>query len=168
MRADIANVRFAEADDEPDLMEVARAVHDEFGLRDAHGALLPFSEGAAGALIQAAIEPERADTIAWIGVLGKQGALEGSVCLLRGRHPLANTAYLSEFWNWVAPSHRYSGHRGTLVAFSKTFARALGLPLISGVMAAGDAAAQERFYARAGGERLGTIWAFHGDLGAAQ
>jgi hypothetical protein len=168
MRADLANVRFAEAADEPDLMAVARAVHDEFGLRDGNGDVLPFCENSARALIRAAMEPERAGTVAWIGVIGKRpGELEGSVCLLRGRHPLANTAYLSEFWNWAAPSHRYAGTRKTLVAFSKTFARALRMPLISGVMASGDEA-QERFYARAGGERLGSIWAFHGELGVAQ
>jgi hypothetical protein len=129
---ELARVRLATPDDEPELVELVRRMHadPEWGLRDARGLPFPFCADKARVAIQRATQRDRS----WIGIVGGPGSVEGSVCLARQDLALSDGQMLTEVWNWVQPEHRAGRTNDVLVSFSLALADMLGLSLVLATM----------------------------------
>lgn len=175
----LPRVRFATPADEEDLIGLVRDLHGESGLRDAADRPLSLSEGKVRSLIRSAVlrpqhgegPPSAGEACvpllpteghAAIGVIGAEGAIQGSVCL-----SIETTWYnedrpvLLEIWNYVARPYRRSQNAKTLIAFSKAVASVLGLPLVMAVMSTERQAAKMRFYERNLGRPFGAVYLFN-------
>lgn len=168
---DLSRVRLAEASDEEALMQAVQRMHaeNEWGLRGADGKPLPFCRHRTRATIQRAIIPRRNDpgvAPAWIGVIpGDNGDIAGSIYLSVELPFCSESPFLAELWNYVFPNYRKSNNAKTLIAFSKTIASIIQIPLVIGVFTSERVMAKCRLYQRQLGEPSGQFFIYQGARG---
>lgn len=161
----VASVRLAQRDDEGELMDMVRAMHQESALRTADGVPLPLDEEMARGTLHRAIIPNRngGDLPAWIGVIGDGSALLASIYLSMETTWYSAHVMLVERWLYVRPEHRKSNFATSLIDFAKKSADAAQTyPLIVGHMSAGREEAKSRFYRRHLGPAVGNYFSHTG------
>jgi len=142
-------VRLASPDDEGDLMDMLRLIHDESPLRSASGKPLFFSDAKARALVRKAIGCEGERGMSWVGIIGERGTLKASVGLtIIEPSPFSHETVLDATWNFVKPEWRTTSvFARTLMAFSEKVSDRLGIPLM--VKSLGEHAGRRAFMERA-------------------
>lgn len=119
----IIEVDLATHADEPELMEMCRALHKE-------NAMFEMSEDCVRDTLRTAFD-KRGGTI---GVIRGEKRLEGMIYLLICRFWYSNEWHLEELLNWVRPEHRKSNNAKALINFAKKCSDELMVPLVIGVM----------------------------------
>lgn len=158
---DVSRVRLAEQSDAEELLDMARELHLESGIRDGNDEPLPFSEKKTRRTILQSFEQEHG---AIIGIIGEPGSLEGSVCIAWTDPWYSEELILQERWNFVRPTYRKSQNAKILINFSKLIATVVWRPLIMGCMSTERQPAKMRFYERTiGCEPLGGFFVFNPD-----
>lgn len=163
--APVAPVRLAQRDDEGELMDMVRSMHQESALRSAEGTPIPLDEDMARATLHRAIIPNRngCDMPAWIGVVGEGRSLMASIYLSMETTWYSAHVILVERWLYVRPEHRKSNLAISLIDFAKKSADAAQTyPLIVGHVSAGREEAKSRFYRRHLGPAIGNYFAHTG------
>jgi hypothetical protein len=145
---DPSRVRLADADDEGEIMELARLLHGEIGS-------FAFSEPKVRSMVQRAIDGPVSARRGLIGVIGPASSIEGMVYLEITSEYYTDELCLLERFNYVLPGHRKSSASDDLIAFSQSMSDQFGLPLLMGIFTNERTAAKARFYRRHLGEPLG-------------
>lgn len=99
-----------------------------------------------------------------IGVIGPEGALEGSIFLLISRFWYSRQKHLEELWTFVHPDHRKSAHAKTLIGFAKQCSDQMAVPLNIGVLSNERTEAKLRLYERQLGKPSGAFFFFNGQF----
>jgi hypothetical protein len=145
-----ATVRIATRADADALMAVCRELHGENGL------FAMDDEMVRGMLARAF---DRRGGI--IGVIEKDGRIEGSIYILISNFWYSRDNHLEELWSWVRPDCRKSDHAVTLIEFAQTCAKELDLPLVIGVITNRRMAGKVRLYRRKLGYPAGAFFVFN-------
>ena len=157
-------VRFADSEDEDDLLALCRAKHAEEGLRSASGRPFEFSEHKTRGTLQVALQARRNEPDAgqaWCGVLGARGQIQGSVYLILQSPYDSEEMYLSQLWSWIYPAYRRSPNAMALLMFSQKLALAIGVPMVGGVVSYCDGDAKLRFFRRNGCQPIATLYSYN-------
>lgn len=163
MAIDPAVVRPAGVHDEEAVLDMARLLHQECGIRKGDGKPLRFSEKKVRALIHRAIKPAADDRI-WLGVIGEPGNVQASACLEILQPYYSDEEFLAEHWNFVLPAYRKSNTAKHLMAFSKALAATCKLPCCMGIMSTERQPAKMRFLERhLGCKPMGGYFVFNSD-----
>jgi len=162
--AEKPRVRLATREDEQDLVDMVKRMHDDSALRLADGSPLPLDTVKVRETVQRAIIPNRngPDMPAWIGVIGGHRQLQGSVYLSCETVWYSATPIVTELWNYCVPEHRKSGNARALIEFAKSSADAINSLLVMGIMTSGREEAKARFYRRHLGNPIGTFFSYSG------
>lgn len=159
----VGDVRLAIAEDEAELMRMARARHAHEHMINVDGSPFRFSEARMRYTIQRAILPRRNDggLGACCGVIGSVGApLTGSIYLTVESTVDSDDQFLCEQWSWVYPEHRRTGAAKQLLAFSKALSATLGMPLVTMAVSHSLESAKGRFFQRNGCLPLGGMYVY--------
>ncbi len=156
---DISVVRLADPEDEPDLMDMVRLLHEESPLRNVQGQPLFFSDAKARNMVRNAISND-GGRCSWVGIIGQRGDLHGSVCLsILEPSPFSHEQVLDATWNYVKPQFRVTAANAkTLQAFSERVSDRLGIPLL--IRAMGNHAGRRSFYERSGCQSFGHVFLY--------
>lgn len=146
--ADLPTVRCATRQDEGPLMEMCRRLHAENGL-------FSFSEAKVGDLIGKALGPPLGTII---GVIGEEGALQASTCLVYDKYYYTEEWHLGELWNFVDKDHRKSRNAEALVNFGDRLAKKMGCPFVTGIITNKQMAGKVRLYRRLLGYAAGAFF----------
>lgn len=130
-------VRKAGPDDEPELMDLCRALHQENGL-------FSLDEDKVRAMLRRAFDQQGAI----IGAVGAPGRIEGAIYMLISNFWYSNDWHLEELFSFVLPQHRRSSNAKELVSFAKRCSDELGIPLVIGVISNERTAAKVELYKR--------------------
>ena len=103
-----------------------------------------------------------------IGVIGSGGALEAAIILRVDTTAYSSEPVLVERMVYVDPAYRSipGGRAGRLVEFAKAVSRALGLPLLIGILSSERATAKVKLYERHFGRPDGAWWLYGTATGA--
>ena len=137
-------VRPASPADDSQIWELMAMLHAENGIGT-------MSEPKVRYHLDRCLHPERIapDDLGWrgfIGVIGTPSALEGAIMMGIGSQWYSDDWTLDEFFNFVHPSHRSSGHSRALISYAKALADRLKTKLIIGVISNKRTAAKVRLY----------------------
>ncbi len=162
---DYPPVRLATQRDEPELMDMAYAMHRDSVLMTADGALFPLDVGKVRDTLLRAIVPNRnEDDPAWIGVVGDHAGLHGAIYLSVELPWYSEAPAVNEKFLYVRSEYRRTCLAGRLISFAKESAEAIGMPLVMGHMTAGREAAKQRFFRRHFGEPVGGYFVHQGHV----
>lgn len=145
---DPSRVRLADADDEREIMGLARLLHGEIGVFE-------FSEPKVRKMVQSAIDGPVPSRRGLIGVIGDRDDLHGMVYLEISAEYYTDDICLIERFNYVLPQQRKTTASDDLIAFSQSMSDQFGLPLLMGIFTNERTMAKMRFYRRHLGEPLG-------------
>lgn len=93
-----------------------------------------------------------------IGVIGDEGRIEGSVCLIATRLWYANYWWLEDRWCFVLPEYRKSDNSKQLIQFAKWLASDMGLPLMMSLISNKRTEAKIRLFERELGPKAGAFF----------
>lgn len=116
-------VRKANPADEPELLEMCRALHNENGL-------FSMDDAKVSEMLHRAFNKQGAI----IGVIGETGKIQGAIYMLISSFWYTNDWCLEELFNYVRPEHRKSTNAKDLINFGKRCSDDLGIPLVIGVV----------------------------------
>jgi GNAT superfamily N-acetyltransferase len=150
-------VREATVADEPEIIRLLHLMHAE-------GGLVSLDVGRAREMFARAFTKQGGI----IGVIGPPDDIQGMIYLLITRFWYSADFHLEELFCFVRADHRRSGHSKTLIAFAKTCAEKLGIPLAIGVMTNARMAAKVRLYRRMLGPPTGAYFVFNSGWCAAE
>ena len=153
-------VRVANGDDEAELMGLCRALWQENGL-------FPMCDEKVQEFLRSALIGPIETRKGIVGVIGKRGAIEGSIFLELGSLWYTDAITLSEIWNFVKVEYRNSTNSRDLIAFAKLCAERFHLPLLIGVLSNHRTQAKVRHYRALLGEPAGAFF-LHGVTSGAQ
>jgi GNAT superfamily N-acetyltransferase len=142
-----SRVRKAEAGDADEILSLCREMHRENGM-------FTLSDARVRDIIGRAFNRQGAI----IGVIGKRGAVEASICLLVTNIWYSDDFHLEDLWNFVRPEFRRSDNAKELIAFAKRCSDEVGIPLIIGVMSNVRTEAKIRLYERSVGKPAGAFF----------
>lgn len=148
--------RLAVPDDSESLFDMCCQLWEENGI-------FPMSEEKVRRMIEIAVKPdERRDwePITIIGALGPVGDVEGCIALCVTQSWYSDAWHLEELWNFVRPDKRRSNHAKSLIEYSKSIQRQMGLPLMIGILSSDHTQEKIRLYARRFGEQAGAYWVY--------
>lgn len=137
-------VRRATPDDKPELWRLLRLLWSE-------NALFPISNEKVDYYLDRLLNPVEIPSYdqgprGVIGVIGRQGALEGMIILIIGTQWYSCEWSLDELSNFVDPEHRRSNHAKELISYAKNASDELGVRLVIGVLSTIRTAAKVRLY----------------------
>ncbi len=116
-------VRKAVPEDLPVLMEMCRELAEENGQ-------FPMNEAKVTEMLHRAFSGQGAI----IGVLGRDGRVEGSILLIINQFWYTDSWCLEEVFSYVRPEFRRSSNAKDLIMFSKRCSDELQIPLVIGVV----------------------------------
>jgi hypothetical protein len=124
-------VRPATPKDEPEIMNLCRLLHQENGL-------FSLDEPKVKDFIWRALNPDKLAANDFgprgiIGVIGKEGDLEGMIYMLISQFWYSSDFHLEELFNFVRKDCRASHHAKNLITYAKSCAIRTNLPLLIGV-----------------------------------
>lgn len=129
-------VRDAVVADEEAVMALCRSLHEENGL-------FRFDED----LVRVAVRRALAKDHAILGVIDRDGVLQGCVYLYIDHAWYSRDNVVEELFNFVHQDHRVGTNNAkSLIAWAKTCAERLELPLMIGVISNNRTAAKVRLY----------------------
>lgn len=141
-------IRTAQPDDAPAIMDLLRLMHAENGLA-------PLDEAKVGVMLAQGL----ARQLAMVGVIGDPGALEATVGLFVCELWYSSALHLEDRWNFVHPDHRAGTlHAPNLIAFAKSSAQRMGIPLLMGITSAHRTEGKVRLYERQMGSAIGALF----------
>jgi hypothetical protein len=136
--SDCPDVRVAEGEDFPHVMELTRLAHEEIGVHS-------YSENKV--LNVVLLHFEKCGGL--IGVIGEKGMpLKGYILMAIDSPWYSDDHILTEMNTFVRPEHRKSTYAKQLLAFSKHASNALNLCLSIGILSNERTAAKVRLYQR--------------------
>ena len=148
-------VRLAVEADIPALIAMGKKLHRENGI-------MPFSETRARDM---AIVAARGGGRLTAGVIGPVGAPEAVIVLTVGQYYYSDLPHLEELFVYVQPEFRASNRAKALLNFAKNSAKALGVPLLIGVLSNRRTKEKIRLYERQFGKPAGAYWLYNGKTG---
>ena len=150
-KARAPSVRLAVPSDFPELMRLARMLHEE-------NALFTMDEDLVKEVFWGAFERKSG----LIGVIeGKNGKLEGVICMILSSLWYSREVYLEELFNFVRPDCREgAGHAYALVEYAKKCARGVNLKLVIGIVSNKKTAIKVRLYRKYLGEPAGAFFLY--------
>lgn len=128
--ADLPPVRMAGPEDEDDLVKLCHMLHAENGL-------FKIDDDLVRDLVHCSIHRKPSvhfPYLAMIGVIGKPGEIQGSICLRIAQVYYSRDFLLEELWNFVHPDHRKSNNARSLIRYAKRCADLLPLPLFISIV----------------------------------
>ena len=135
---DCPDVRIAEEEDYPHIMDLTRLAHGEVGV-------YPYSEEKVSHIVLKHFYK----TGGLVGVVGDKGhPLKGYILMVIDTPWYSDEFILNELNMFVAPEHRRSNYAKQLLSFSKQASNALNLSLSIGVLSNERTAAKVRLYQR--------------------
>lgn len=132
-------------------MALCRALHKENGL-------FSLSEPKIRGYLHLAFARKNA----FVGVIGSNGKIEASTCLLMDTQYYSDDLCLVELWNHVGKEYRQSRNAEALIRFGMDCQKATGLPLITGIITNDQVAAKVRLYRRLLGYPAGAFFVVGG------
>lgn len=164
-------VRHATPQDEEEIVEMVRLMHDdgEWGLYHPDGRPFVFSPEKTRATIQCATRQQRNAPDAgqaWLGIVGEPGQLRGSAYVSMHEASMSDGFILNEKWNWCVPEERRGAVSDALIAFSTAIADMKGMRLIMAAMTQ-RRMGKSRFYERRFGVPIGAVYHYSPITGAA-
>ncbi len=171
--ANPSRVRIADPGDEEQLFAMARHIHAENSARDPLSTRIAFDEAKVRRTLHRALYPTRDNQgtysghehPAWIGVVGPQGAIEGSVYLAIEK-PIWYSAHLClvQLWCFVLPEFRQSTNLKDMIAFSRAFSGSTNIrPLCATIDNTGSEVAKDRQFRKQMGEPIAALYLYEGD-----
>lgn len=168
--ANPSRVRIANPGDEDQLFEMTKVIHSENAARDPLSTRITFDEAKVRRTLHRALYPVRDNQgtyagyehPAWIGVVGPQGAIEGSVYLSIEK-PVwySEKLMLVQLWCFVLPAYRQSTNLKDMIAFSREFSGSSNIkPLCARVDNTGSEAAKDRQYRKQMGEPIAALYVY--------
>lgn len=130
-------VRLAQPEDEAGIVELCVLLHEENGL-------FPLSEAKTRALVKRAIDRQGGI----IGVIGDLGAPVAGIQLALDQMYYSDQWLLNEGFNYVHPNYRKSDFAKCLIAYAKSCADKMGLPLMMGILSNHRTEEKIRLYER--------------------
>lgn len=136
-------------------MRMCCRLHDENGIGPA------MNPDKVMAVIKRAIDKQQG----WIGVIGDDDRIEGSICLLLNQMWYSDQWCLEEFWNYVLPEYRNSGNAKQLIKCVKWMSDAIGIPLLISILSNSRTATKIEMYTRQIGPPAGAFFLYNGTTG---
>ena len=149
-------VRLATPADAQELWRLTLAAHHENALRS----LAPerINWWMQRMLFPEAIPPDDTGPRGVVGVIGKEGALEGMVLMLIGKFWYTNEFHGEELIVFCDQSHRRSNHTTAMVKWMLDQCRTAGVPLLTGIISNHRTEAKVRLYRRLLGNPVGAFF----------
>lgn len=147
-------VRHAQREDAGSIIACLRLMHEENGL-------FSLAEDRVREIIEQALNPPpELITPPIIGVIGKVGDIEATVCLMLTRLYYTNEWHLGDLWNFIRPDCRKKNHIDGLLNFAKQCSDKIGIPLMSAVVANKRTEAKIRIFSRHYGKPSGAFFIY--------
>lgn len=143
-------VRKAVLADEPELMEMCRALHAE-------NAMFKMNEDKVSDMLRRAFDGRGA----MIGALGPTGAVQGAIHMIISSFWYSNEWVLEELYSFVLPQYRKSENAKELINFAKRCSTELNIPLVIGVVSNIRTRAKVGLYTRQLSEPVGAYFAYN-------
>lgn len=150
MLTDLPTVRLARPEDEAEIMEMTRRLHQENGL-------FSLNENKVRDIVKRYYDRSGVT----IGVIGETGKIEGSICLLFSEMYYTDDWHLAELWNHVLEEYRKSRNAHALIDFGMRSANTIGVPLITGIITNKRMAEKVRLYRRMLGTPAGAFFVYN-------
>jgi len=115
--------------------------------------------------VLAVIEKAVANKQGWIGVIGDNGRIEGSICLLINQMWYSDQWCIEEFWNYVLPEYRQSDNAKQLIRCAKWVSDEMGMPMLISILSNIRTEAKIRMYRRELGEPAGAFFLYGAKTG---
>lgn len=146
-----STVRVAMPDEEEDIMQICRELHEENGLFE-------IDESMVRNMLRRAFARQGGI----IGVIGKPGAIEAVLFMIVSNFWYSTQPHLEELFSYCRPQYRRSGHAKSLVAFAKRCSDELHMPLVIGIVSNIRTEAKVRLYRRQLSEPAGAFFVYNG------
>lgn len=131
-------VRCALPDEEEQIMDLCRRLHQENGLFTLH-------EGRVRDIIRMATSKKGG----FLGVIGEPGEkIEGIICMIISLFWYSEDWHLEELFSYVHPDFRKSTNAKNLISFAKRCSDELKIPLVIGVISNDRTEQKVRLYQR--------------------
>lgn len=147
---DLPFVRKGDVRDEPEIMEVCRALHRENGL-------FSMSEDKVRAYLKRAFERQGAI----IGVIGPAGKIEGAIYLMISDYWYSDEWHLEELFSFVLPQYRRSNNAKALLHFAQRCSDELKIPAMIGIISNERTQAKIGLYQRQLGTAIGAYFVYN-------
>lgn len=144
-------VRLASREDADSIMQCLRMMHDENGL-------FTLAEDRVRNIIGQAFDPPDGLQPPIIGVIGKPGDVEATMCLTLSQFFYTDQYHMTDLWCFIRPDSRKKNHIQTLLNFAKSCADQVGVPLFTGVISNKRTEAKVRIFSRHFGTPLGSAF----------
>lgn len=144
-------VRIATPADEEEVMAMCRELHDENGL-------FTLSEKKIRDLFRKCYERKGAI----VGVVGPNGKIEATTCLLISDNYYTEDWHLAELWNHVGKDHRHSSNAEALIRFGIKCSDEIGIPFVTGIITNNRVAGKVRLYRQILGYPAGAFFVHGG------
>lgn len=144
-----ASVRLADAQDLPQLMQLAQELHAENGQHD-------FSYHKVRNLLQRGVSQD----YAVLAVIGEPLDIRAMLMLIVDQVYYSEERQIIELWNFVRCDSRRSDYGKQLLAFAMQYADNLGLDLTIGIVSDESMEAKTRLYERQIGVRAGSVFIY--------
>ena len=159
-------IRPALSEEIDELLAMCRKLHEENGI----GSELDETK------VKAILTRGMKGSLTYIGVIGSEGRMEGSICLeIEPSWYGAQEFWLAERWNFVLPEYRKSDNAKQLIKFAKWLSDELSdesisrghppIPLMIGILSNQRTEAKIRLYRRELGEPAGAFFLYNGKTG---
>ena len=140
-------VRLATHSDEPDVMNICRALHQENGV-------FKLSEDKLRAFLKRAFDNQNG----LVGLIGGPGRVEAIMFLVISTLWYSDQFVMEELFSFVRPEYRKSSHAKALIEWAKKCSDAVKLPTIIGVLSNTRTEAKVRLYQRQLGKPVGAFF----------
>ena len=143
-------VRKAHRADEPEVMEMCRALHAE-------NAMFAMNERKVREMLDRAFNQQGGI----IGVIGPTGNIQAAIYMLISSFWYSDEYCLEELFSYVRPEFRRSSNAKDLVEFGKHCSKEIGIPLVIGVVSNIRTQAKVGLYKRQLSEPVGAYFAYN-------
>jgi hypothetical protein len=154
LSGDYTRVRLADERDEEELFTLCELLQRE-------NACFPMDEDKVRDTLRKGISGPLSERMAMVGVIGKPGAIEGSIYLELGQLWYSSSWCIMELWNYVLPQKRSSSNSRDLIAFAIHVSDKFKAPLMIGVLSNERTEAKVRLYRKQLGAPSGAFF-LHG------
>jgi hypothetical protein len=148
--SDLPAIRIAVPEDEPEILAMCKRLYAENGM-------FSLKEEKVRDVVRKCF---RGDKVI-VGVIGETGHIEASTCLIISDYFYSDDWHLAELWNFVDKDHRRSKNADALIAFGKSCAEKMGIPLLTGIITNKQMAGKVRLYRRSLGQATGAFFVYN-------
>jgi hypothetical protein len=143
-------VRIATAEDEEEIMELCRELHEENGL-------FSLNEEKVRETLRKAFN--RQGNL--IGVIGEKGSIQAVVCMILSSFWYSDDPHWEELWAYVVPEYRKSNNAKDLIAFAKWTSENSNMPLLMGIMSDHRTEGKVKLYERQFSKPFGAFFLYN-------